>query len=80
MIIYVDGEKKELIAFGKNDIEYTNDLLKNYDAVHFDEENDRYTMNSDEFEWWDKIIEMINKITDIANELNDTELDVMEQQ
>lgn len=51
MTIMVNGVSKELEAIGKNDIEWTNDLLGNYDSLHYDEDNEQYTMTEDEFSW-----------------------------
>lgn len=36
MKILVNGTEKELIARGMNGIEWTQDLLGNHDALHYD--------------------------------------------
>ena len=59
MTILVNGKEMELKAIGKNGIEWTNDLLGNYDALHYDEEQDAYTMTEDEFAWWEPVVEML---------------------
>lgn len=71
MTIIVNEEAKELRAIGENDIEWTNDLLGNYDALHYDEDTDQYTMTEDEFEWWQPIVDMLNKINDLEDELDE---------
>ena len=71
MKILVNKEERELKAIGKNRIEWTGDLLGNHDALHFDEENEVYTMSDDEFEWWDEIVEKLNKVNDLETELSD---------
>ena len=47
MKIMVNGIVKELEAIGKNGIEWTNNLLDNYDALHYDDEKEQYTMTED---------------------------------
>lgn len=50
MTIMVNGVAKELEAIGKNGIEWTNDLLGNYGALHYDEDSEQYTMTEDELD------------------------------
>ena len=45
MKILVNGAERELIANGINGIEWTNDLLGNYDALHYDSELEAYTLS-----------------------------------
>ncbi len=71
MTIMVNGKARELKAIGKNGIEWTNDLLGNYDALHYDEEQDAYTMDEDEFEWWEPVVEMLNEISGLEEELDE---------
>lgn len=71
MKILVDGKKMELKAIGKNGIEWTNDLLGNYDTLHYDEEQDAYTMTEDEFAWWEPVVEMLNEINGLEEELDE---------
>lgn len=71
MKILVDSKEMELKAIGKNGIEWTNDLLGNYDALHYDEEQDAYTMTEDEFAWWEPVVEMLNEINDLEEELDE---------
>lgn len=71
MTIMVNGVEKELEAIGKNGIEWTNDLLGNYDALHYDGDNEQYTMTEDEFAWWEPVVEMFNEINDLEEELDE---------
>lgn len=71
MTIMVNGVAKELEAIGKNGIEWTNDLLGNYDALHYDEDSEQYTMTEDEFAWWEPVVEMLNEINDLEEELDE---------
>lgn len=71
MTIMINGVAKELEAIGKNGIEWTNDLLGNHDALHYDEEQDAYTMTEEEFEWWEPVVEMLNKVNDLEDELDE---------
>lgn len=71
MTIMVNGVAKELAAIGENGLEWTNDLLGNYDALHYDEDTEQYTMTEDEFEWWKPVVEMLNQISDLEDELDE---------
>ena len=71
MTILVDREVKELEAIGKNGIEWTEDLLGSYEALHYDEEREQYTMTKEEFEWWVPVVDMLNEINDLENELDE---------
>ena len=48
MKILVNGTEKELIARGMNGIEWTQDLLGNHDALHYDGDIDEYIMAEEE--------------------------------
>lgn len=83
MKIMVNGTERELTAIGNNGIEWTNDLLGNYDALHYDEDTDSYVMSEDEFDWWEPVVEGLNKVQELENELlynmdKDTETEYME--
>ena len=71
MTILVNGEEKELVAIGKNGVEWTNDLLGGYDALHYDENAEQYVMTEEEFEWWAPVVDMLNEINDLEQELGD---------
>ena len=71
MTIMVNGAEKELEAIGKNGIEWTNDLLGNYDALHYDDEQEQYTMTEDEFVWWAPVVEMLNEINGLEDGLDE---------
>lgn len=71
MTIMVNGVKEELKAIGKNGIEWTNDLLGNYDALHYDKDSEHYTMTSNEFAWWVSVVDMLNEINDLEGELDE---------
>lgn len=75
MKVMVNGLQKELVAIGQNGIEWTKDLLGNYDALHYDEDKDEYTMTSDEFDYWEPIIDTYNKIIDMEQELDEETAD-----
>lgn len=71
MKILVDGKEMELKAIGKNGIEWTNDLLGDYDALHYDKEQDACTMTKEEFAWWEPVVEMLNEINNLEEELDE---------
>lgn len=72
MRILVNGEERELTAIGNNGIEWTRDLLGNYDALpEYDEEADASIMSEDDFDWWQKEIEKLNEIAELEEELDD---------
>lgn len=50
-------EIKTLEMKDKNKIEWTEDLLGNYDSLHFNEETEEYEMNLNDYEWWSEYIE-----------------------
>lgn len=67
MEILVDGKVQELTAVGNTD--QTEDLLGNYDALHYDSESGMYTMSQEDFEWWQPMVEKLNKIHELENAL-----------
>lgn len=69
MRILVDGKEQELTAIGENGVEWTEDLLGNYGALHYDEDHEIYTMSSNEFEWWQMVAEKLNNIYELENYL-----------
>lgn len=71
MKVLVNGIEKELIAIGANGVEWTEDLLGNYDALHYDVDVDEYIMSGEEFEWWTPVIDKLNKIEDLLAELDE---------
>lgn len=71
MKVMVNGEVRELTAIGINGIEWTNDLLGNYDALHYDDELDEYAMTEDEFDWWEPVVDMLNEINELEQELDE---------
>ena len=71
MTILVNGEAKELEAIGKNGIEWTQDLLGNHDALHYDDEQDAYIMGEDDFAWWEPVVYMLNEINDLEGKLTE---------
>lgn len=71
MTILVNGVAMELRAIGKNGIEWTNDLLGNYDALRYDEEQEAYTMSEEDFAWWEPVVDMLNEINDLEKELDE---------
>lgn len=70
MKILVNGVEKELVANGNYGIECTNDLLGNYDALHYNADLEQYTMSDAEFEWWEDVIDMLNEVSELENELD----------
>ena len=71
MTIFVNEKEVELKAVDANGIEWTNDLLGNHGALHYDEDADQYTMTQDEFDWWESVVEMLNEISDLEEELDE---------
>lgn len=71
MKILVNGIEKELIARSANGVEYTGDLLGNYDALHYDENINECIMTEEEFEWWAPVIDKLNEIEDLLTELDE---------
>lgn len=71
MIIMVNGIEKELEIIGENGVEYTEDLLGNYDALHYDKDKEQYIMTEDEFAWWEPVVDMLKEIDDLENELDE---------
>lgn len=70
MKILVNGVERELVANGINGVEWTNDLLGNYDALHYNADLGQYTMDEEEFEWWSEVIDMMNEVSELENELD----------
>ncbi len=75
MDILVDGEVKDLTANTKQDgVEWTNDLLHNFNAqMTFDEDKGMYSMSGGEFEFWSDIVEKLNRINDLEKGLSEEE-------
>lgn len=73
MRIMVNGTWEELRAIDRNGTEWTNDLLGNYDALHYDKDLDEYTMTQEEFKWWVPVVDMLNEIEELEPELDDDE-------
>lgn len=71
MKILVNGIEKELIAIGANGVEWTGDLLGNYDALHYDGDINEYIMTEEEFEWWAPVVDKLNEIEDLLTELDE---------
>ena len=70
MKILVNGEERELVANGINGVEWTNDLLGNYDALHYNADLEQYTMDEEEFEWWVDVVDMLNEVSELESELD----------
>lgn len=70
MKILVNGEERELVANGINGVECTNDLLGNYDALHYNADLEQYTMDEEEFEWWVDVVDMLNEVSELESELD----------
>lgn len=70
MTILVDGVEKKLVARDKNSLEFTHDLLGNYDAYTVDEAGN-IVMDLEAFEWWDNEIDMLNEIVELEKKLSD---------
>lgn len=70
MKILVNGVERELVANGINGVEWTNDLLGNYDALHYNTDIDEYEMTEEEFDWWSEVIDMLNEVSELENELD----------
>ena len=75
MEIMVNCVKKELAAYenGKNGLEWTEDLLGNYNALNYNNENECYEMSEMDFNWWEKQIKKLNKIAVLEERLSSEE-------
>lgn len=71
MTIIVNGEEKDLEAIGANGIDWTRDLLADYDVLNYDEENEQYTMTEEDYKWWVPVIEKLNQVVELEEELDD---------
>ena len=63
MKILVNGDIKHLTATDNNGMEYTNDLLGMYDALHYNNDDEEAIMTADDFAWWIEIVDQLNKIS-----------------
>lgn len=58
MLFLVNEEIKSLTAIGKNNVEWTQDLLGEHNASYsYDEDKGMYTMSADDYEWWSDIVD-----------------------
>lgn len=80
MKVMVNGVEKNLVANGKNGIEWTQDLLGNYDALNINQETDEYEMTEEDFEWWSEEIDKLNQIKYIEDELSEEQRDEYEKE
>lgn len=71
MRILVNGEERELRAVTSDGIEWTGDLLGDYDDLHYDRETDDYTMSEEAYAWWEVLIDKLNQINELEDELDD---------
>lgn len=78
MRFMVNGEEKELIAYGINGIEWTRDLLGNYGDLNYSEELEECVMEEEDFKWWETIIEKLNMIETLKEILNDYDREIFE--
>ena len=69
MTIMVNGEARELTAIGISNVEWTRDLLGNYGALHMDDD-DNYTMSSEDFDWWSGVVEKYNEVVELEQMLS----------
>ena len=70
MKILVNGVERELVANGNHGVEWTNDLLGNYDALHYNADLEQHTMDEEEFEWWVDVVNMLNEVSELESELD----------
>lgn len=70
MTILVNGKEMELKAIDRNGIDWTRDLLGNYDALHYDSDSEQYTMTEDEYDWWEPVVELINEVNELEADLD----------
>lgn len=75
-------EVKDLEIRAKNGIEWTYDLLGNYDALHYTIDTEEYEMDQEEYEWWQKYIENHEadeqEVMELAEELGIDEWEIWE--
>lgn len=72
MIIYVNGEEKELIIHNHKpnwDIDSAEDIIGEHDELRWNEEEERYEMDEDDFEWWEAYVDKLNRITELEDGL-----------
>ena len=76
-------EVKVLEIRDKNGIEWTKDLLGNYDALQFNDETEEYEMNQEDYEWWLEYIEKHEadeqEVMKLAEELGIEESEIWER-
>ena len=80
MTIFVDGKEQELTAVNAvSGDEWTKDLLDSYDALHYDEDHEIYTMSQEDFEWWQPVVEKLNKISELEDALTPEDREIYYQ-
>lgn len=76
-------EVKVLEIRDKNGIEWTNDLLGNYDALQLNDETKEYEMNQEDYEWWSEYIKNHEadeqEVMELAKELGIEESEIWER-
>jgi hypothetical protein len=74
---------KVLEIRGKNGIEWTNDLLGNYNALQYNDITEEYEMNQDDYEWWSEYIKNREadeqEVIELAGELGIEESEIWER-
>lgn len=76
-------EVKDLEIRDRNGVEWTNDLLGNYDALKFNKETEEYEMSQEAYEFWSEYIK--NHVSDerevieLAEELGIEESEIWER-
>ena len=66
MKIIVAGKLENLTANGKNGVEYTNDLLGNYDALCYNDD-DVAIMSANDYAWWVDVVDNLNRIEELRD-------------
>lgn len=76
-------EVKVLEIRDKNGIEWTKDLLGNYNALQFNDETEEYEMNQEDYEWWLEYIKNHEadeqEVMELAEELGIEESEIWER-
>lgn len=72
MQVYVVGKEKELSYITKNGVDQSEFFVNEYGSeVTYDEEQEKYTMSADAYEWWRKVFGMMTEVDELEAELPD---------
>ena len=76
-------EVKVLEIRDKNGIEWTMDLLGNYDTLQFNDKTGEYEMSQEDYDWWSEYIKNHKadeqRVTELAEELGIREFEIWDR-